>query len=87
MFSGKVGKITRALQFREMICKFVLEHISSCTEDGFLVISISRKHIHLIKAGEAWGIFSSSACSPSSIRSGRGTFITWGFRQRRCPGW
>lgn len=41
MFSGKVGKITRALQFREMICKFVLEHISSCTEDGFLVISIS----------------------------------------------
>ena len=29
MLSVKVGKITKTLQFREIICKSVLEHIAS----------------------------------------------------------
>lgn len=70
--SGKVGKITWASQFGEIICQLVLEYIPSSilpsalvADNSFLFISILRKHTCLIKA-EAGGIFNSSTCFPSS---------------------
>lgn len=51
LFSGKAAKLTKASQFREIICKPVLDHISSSilprafvAEDSYMVISISKKH-------------------------------------------
>lgn len=92
---GKVDKITKASQFREVLCKSVPEHISSSNfAEGLCSGKQLCGHFHmknthsLLKAREAWRICKALLAFLGLRRLAlgwRGMFTTGDFRQRRLP--